>query len=75
MAINFSFVGQILINESPETTLCMFSLNGPISPTYGLWLFLAHYDPEAIGHLSSTTSESPVIELPNVCFSFEIGHS
>ncbi len=45
--------------------------------SYSPWFFFpkwAHFDPNANGHLS-TPSESPVIELPNTCFSLEIGHS
>ncbi len=41
---------------------------------HGFSLKWAHFDQEAIGYLS-TPSESPVIELPNACFGFEIGHS
>ncbi len=57
-----------------QITIIMFGSKFFIFIVHGFFLKLAHFDPEANGYLS-TPSESPLIELRNTCFTFEIGHS
>ncbi len=60
------------------TFLAKHFLNNQFHPLMsGSWFFPQkgeHSDSKTIGHLS-TPSERSVLELPNACFSFEIGHS